>query len=356
MKVCILGNNLTSLVLTKTLSNMGLAVDIVYDNQILNINKTRTLAISKNNIEFFNNNILNINKLLWKINKIEIYNENLSNEKIINFQDDNDYLFSMVKNFELYNFLKANLKNNKSVKFKKKINYSSIMDDYKLIFNCDYKSLITKKFFYKNIKKNYKSFAYTAVINHTKITENDSAFQIFTKKGPFAFLPISKNQTSIVFSVRGLNTTSLEDLIKKYNIKYKVSKIGDVYKFKLSSSNLRSYYYKNILAFGDLLHRIHPLAGQGFNMSIRDISEIKKLIEFKINHGLELDKSIFLDFEKKTKHKNLIFSSGIDFIYEFFNLEKKFHNKFLIKSLKLLGKNNSINKFFIKVADKGLSI
>ncbi len=356
MKVCILGNNLTSLVLTKTLSNMGLAVDIVYDNQIFNINKTRTLAISKNNIEFFNNNILNINKLLWKINKIEIYNENLSNEKIINFQDDNDYLFSMVKNFELYNFLKANLKNNKSVKLKKKINYSSIMDDYKLIFNCDYKSLITKKFFYKNIKKNYKSFAYTAVINHTKIKENDSAFQIFTKKGPFAFLPISKNQTSIVFSIRGLNTTSLEDLIKKYNIKYKVLKIGDVYKFKLSSSNLRSYYYKNILAFGDLLHRIHPLAGQGFNMSIRDISEIKKLIEFKINHGLELDKSIFLDFEKKTKHKNLIFSSGIDFIYEFFNLEKKFHNKFLIKSLKLLGKNNSINKFFIKVADKGLSI
>ena len=356
MKVCILGNNLTSLVLTKTLSNMGIAVDIVYDNHILSINKTRTLAISKNNIEFFNNNILNINKLLWEINKIEIYNENLSNEKIINFQNNNNYLFSMLKNYELYNSLKKNLKKIKSVKFKKKINYSNIIDDYKLIFNCDYKSLITKKFFYKNIKKNYKSFAYTAVINHKKITENNSAFQIFTKKGPFAFLPISKNQTSIVFSIRGLNTTSLEDLIKKYNIKYKVLKIGDVHKFKLSSSNLRSYYYKNILAFGDLLHRIHPLAGQGFNMSIRDISEIKKLIEFKINHGLDLDKSIFSDFEKKTKHKNLIFSSGIDFIYEFFNLEKKFHNKFLIKYLKLLGKNNSINKFFIKVADKGLSI
>ena len=29
-----------------------------------------------------------------------------------------------------------------------------------------------------------------------------------------------------------------------------------------------SYYKDNILAFGDLLHKVHPLAGQGFNMSI----------------------------------------------------------------------------------------
>ena len=47
---------------------------------------------------------------------------------------------------------------------------------------------------------------------------------------------------------------------------------------------MRSYYYKNILAFGDMLHRLHPLAGQGFNMTIRDIKEIYKLIQFKIDH------------------------------------------------------------------------
>ena len=55
--------------------------------------------------------------------------------------------------------------------------------------------------------------------------------------------------------------------------------------------------FKNIIAFGDILHRLHPLAGQGFNMTIRDIKEINSLIEFKKKHGLELDKSIGLDFE-----------------------------------------------------------
>ena len=30
----------------------------------------------------------------------------------------------------------------------------------------------------------------------------------------------------------------------------------------------RNYFYKNILCFGDNLHSIHPLAGQGFNMNL----------------------------------------------------------------------------------------
>ena len=37
----------------------------------------------------------------------------------------------------------------------------------------------------------------------------------------------------------------------------------------------------NILAFGDLLHKIHPLAGQGFNMTIRDMTNLIKIIKIK---------------------------------------------------------------------------
>ena len=65
--------------------------------------------------------------------------------------------------------------------------------------------------------------------------------------------------------------------------------------------HLRSYYNKNILAFGDLLHRIHPLAGQGFNMTIRDIKILIGLIQKKIDLGLPIDSSINKEFENKTK-------------------------------------------------------
>ena len=44
MKVCILGNGLTSLTLAKTLANLGIYVDIITCNYPNNINTTRTLG------------------------------------------------------------------------------------------------------------------------------------------------------------------------------------------------------------------------------------------------------------------------------------------------------------------------
>ena len=86
MKVCILGNNLTSLTLAKTLVNLEINVEALYIKKKSIINKTRTIGISKNNINFFNEKIININQLLWKIKKIEIFSDNLTGEKLINFE------------------------------------------------------------------------------------------------------------------------------------------------------------------------------------------------------------------------------------------------------------------------------
>ena len=122
----------------------------------------------------------------------------------------------------------------------------------------------------------------------------------------------------------------------------------------MNSSNLRTYYKNNILAFGDSLHKVHPLAGQGFNMILRDIKEILNLIKSKQDNGLVIDSSICVDFEKKSKNRNYLFSNGIDLIYEFFNLENKMNNNLLSKTIKLFGKNQNISKTFIKIADKGI--
>ena len=359
MNVCILGGGLSSLTLAKTLVNQGISVDVCFKQKNLKHSSSRTIGISKSNIDFFNKNIVNIEKILWNINKIEIFTENLKNKKILNFEDNKDQLFSVISNNDLYNFLYLVLKKDNLFKetiFKNK-NFL-LKNDYDLIINCDPSHQITKKFFFKTIKKDYKSFAYTTIINHKRI-ENKVAVQIFTKKGPIAFLPISNYETSIVYSIH-LNDSeekvNMENLIKKYNSKYSIVNIRKIEKFNLESFNLRSYYYKNILAFGDLLHRPHPLAGQGFNMTIRDIQTLSKLIENKMNLGLQLDKSICIDFEKKTKHKNYIFSNGIDFIHEFFNFERKMNNKILSKSIGMLNKNKSLKLFLMKFADNGLVI
>jgi 2-octaprenyl-6-methoxyphenol hydroxylase len=356
MKVCILGDGLSGLSLAKALVNKGIYTDI-FSGRIQNTkDKSRTIGISKSNVEFFNKNILNIEKLIWDIKKIEVFSSNLDNQKILSFDKDDQRLFSIVKNHDLISNLSIQLKKNKFFKLKKKINNYDLLNNYNLIFNCDSNNKLTKKFFYKKFKKNYNSYAYTSIIEHKKLSKNNTATQIFTKGGPIAFLPISESQTSIVYSLRGNKKSNVENLIRKFNTKYTIKKITNIKSFELKSIDLRLYYYKNILAFGDLLHKIHPLAGQGFNMTIRDIKSLLKIIDYKLDNGLDLDSSVCSEFMSQNKHKNYLFSQGIDFIYEFFNFENKINNNFLSKSLQFFGNNKISNKFLTKFADEGILI
>ena len=305
MKVCILGGGISSLALAKALVNENIYVDNYLSSKDKQPSKSRTIGISRNNVNFFNGNIINIEKILWRLNKIEVFTDNLKNEKLLNFKNDKDQLFSILKNCELYQILNNELK--KSKFFKKKIIKNLDLffyRHYNLVINCDYNHFVSIKYFSKKIEKVYNCRAYTTVIKHKKLINNCTAIQIFTKNGPLAFLPISDIETSVVYSTNCIlekKDIDLKDLIQKYNNKYLIEKIDQVDDFQLQSLNLRSYYHKNILAFGDLLHRLHPLAGQGFNMTIRDIKQLLDIIKIKINLGLPLDSSIGIEFEKKNK-------------------------------------------------------
>ena len=364
MNICIIGDGLTSLSLAKNLINKKINVHFYHKNKIKNSSLSRTIVISKNNLEFFKKEIHKIpKKNFWEIKKIEIYSEKLNKEKLIKFENNKDSLFYMVKNDELYESLSKKMSENKFFKKKliiKKSFYTNLLkkNKYDLIINCDSNNFLTRKFFTKKIEKDYDNLAYTTILKHKKIV-NNIATQIFTKRGPIAFLPISNSETSVVCSLdiknKKYNDNEVLDLIIKNNPKYQIQKILKLSSFKLSSSNLRSYFHKNILAFGDLLHRIHPLAGQGFNMTIRDIKTLSRIIQKKIDLGMQLDSSILLDFEKDSKNKNFIFSNSIDFIYEVFNFDKEIKSKNFNKILKIIGKNTNLKNFFIKLADRGFN-
>ena len=361
MNICIIGGGLTSLSLAKNLINKKINVHFYHKNK--NLLSNRTIGISKNNLEFFRKEIYKIPKKdFWKIKKIEIYSEKLEKENLLRFENDKDSLFYMIKNDDLHKLLINKISKNKFFK-KNIIDKNSFYTDllnknkYDLIINCDSNNFLSRKFFTKKIHKDYDNFAYTTILKHKKIA-NNIATQIFTKSGPVAFLPISNKETSVVCSLdtknRKYNDSEVLDLIGKNNPKYQIQKILKLSSFKLSSSNLRKYHHENILAFGDLIHRIHPLAGQGFNMTIRDIKVLSVIIQKKINLGMQLDSSILSNFEKATKNKNFLFSNSIDFIYEVFNLDKEIKSKNFIKILKIVGKNKNLTNFLIKFADKGL--
>tara|TARA_Y100001970_G_scaffold202562_1_gene246612 strand:+ start:1362 stop:2471 length:1110 start_codon:yes stop_codon:yes gene_type:complete len=369
MNICLIGDGLISLTLAKALINKSIKVFMYYKKNQITYNQNRTIGITSNNLDFFQKEILEIKKdFAWKISEIEIYNEKDKEEKILNFKEPKKKLFSIIKNTDIINSLNNSLKINKNFK-KIKINNKSLYkkiisnNNFDLIINCDVNNEISKKYFYKKIIKNYESKAYATIIKHNKIN-NKKAVQIFTKYGPLAFLPISKTQTSIVYSIKNkninnfleMNQTKFENLILKNNKKYKINYINKFETFALKSKTLRNYYYKNILAFGDMLHTIHPLSGQGFNMTLRDIKVFLDLILEKESLGLPIDYSICKDFENRTKHLNFIFSSGNDFIYEFFNYDNFYMKTIPKKLLNFLSQNTFFNSVVKKYADRGLTL
>ena len=115
--------------------------------------------------------------------------------------------------------------------------------------------------------------------------------------------------------------------------------------FKIKFLVLRKYIYKNILSFGDLIHRVHPLAGQGFNMTIRDIKSLSKILDDNIKIGINDGEIIAQKFQESNKHLNFIYGLGIDSINSFFKLDNKLDNKISEPLFKILKGNKFLNKY-----------
>ena len=65
MKVCIIGDGLVSLTLAQVLIQKELEVDILSSKKDNKYDKTRTLGISKSNIDYFNDKIIDLRKISW---------------------------------------------------------------------------------------------------------------------------------------------------------------------------------------------------------------------------------------------------------------------------------------------------
>ena len=365
MNVGIIGNNLTGLILAKALVNKKVKVTLFHKSKLKEIKTNRCIGITSKNINFFNTEIFKINKRPLKpINEINIHFERNPKKKILSFEKKKETLIHFIKVESLLNEVKFMLK--KDNLFKKKIvnnkfNFENLVqkENYDLIFNCEKKNSLTKNLLNKSHKKNYKSVAITCNINHKKF-DNTIATQIFTKFGPLAFLPLTNNQTSVVFSLydqkKSYDNREILNLIKSYNNKYEINNFSKIEKANLYFYAARKYSKGKILLFGDVLHQIHPLAGQGFNMTLRDLKILLNIIQSKIILGLNLDQTIFVEFEKKVKPYNYIYSSGINFLQDFFKLDSKMKNNLSNKILHLISKNKIINDFFTRVADRGINI
>ena len=163
MKICLIGKNLTNLVLAKNLSNKNLDVDILFEEKKEKKFSQRTLAISKENFNFLlkTNNQMKISA--WPVKNIKIYSDINISKELLEFKNKKKESFFLVKYIDIFNSFEKLCKKNKKIKLKK-LDCLTKKKKYKLVINSDKNT----KFYYKKIEKNYNSAAYTGILYHEK--------------------------------------------------------------------------------------------------------------------------------------------------------------------------------------------
>ena len=276
----------------------------------------------------------------------------------------------MIKNSILTNLMFRRVKRIKSITIKSSKNISEIYNSgflksininnknykYNLVIICTghNSSLVKNLFNSQMIENSYKEIGITTILNHSSF-KNNTVRQIFLDSEILALLPISNTKTSIVWSVKksfkNKNSKFIKKKIKFYLEKYlKNITFNNKIEYKDLNFLIRNKYYQDrILLFGDALHVLHPFVGQGFNMTLRDLESLKKILNKKINLGLDIGTSdILSEFSEETKPRNFIFSVGVDLLKNSFSYEKLRN-----KMLKIFNKNKFAKDIFFNIADKG---
>jgi 2-octaprenyl-3-methyl-6-methoxy-1,4-benzoquinol hydroxylase len=122
----------------------------------------------------------------------------------------------------------------------------------------------------------------------TERPHGDTAWQRFLPGGPLAFLPFADGRSSIVWSLPDVEATrvlSLDDaafgeaLTRAFDRRLgTVRPVSSRAAFPLRRQLAADYVRGNVLVLGDAAHVVHPLAGQGVNLGLRDVAALRALV------------------------------------------------------------------------------
>lgn len=207
----------------------------------------------------------------------------------------------------------------------------------------------------------YRQFALVCDLKH-EMNHRGVATERFLPSGPLGILPKKDGYTSsIVWSIEKDSIDEIRqldsgDLLKLISEKFgnylgKLEFASDVKYFPLSLNQAKKYFEGRFVLVGDSAHAIHPLAGQGLNLSIRDINKLAELVEIQLKNGLDIGSSLMLEEYVKARSfdNNLMIESTHSLNYLFSNdfLPVKFIRR---KGLSIVNKIRPLKNMFMRYA------
>lgn len=139
---------------------------------------------------------------------------------------------------------------------------------------------------------NYQQSAVIANIATSK-PHNNQAFERFTDSGPLALLPMAasnedENRYSLVWTINSseqeemLNwddETFLQNLQQRFGTRAgEFIKVSGRHAYPLSFMRAKEHVRTRLAIIGNAAHSLHPVAGQGFNLGLRDVAALSQVI------------------------------------------------------------------------------
>ncbi len=208
--------------------------------------------------------------------------------------------------------------------------------------------------YHANIKYYYHDYQQTAFvfnISHSK-KHHGVALERFFPTGPLAILPVHNskiNQSSIVWTIDTILSNDevfkenfKEEFKKKYdNFFGKLISLSEVKKYPLNVFSCYDIFKKNIVLIGDACQAIHPIAGQGFNLGLRDAFILAETLSKSKELGLEpFNLNLMKSYENMRKLDKTLLVNATHNLNGLFSGSGKFKSLFRKTGLRIFSQSS----------------
>ena len=114
------------------------------------------------------------------------------------------------------------------------------------------------------------------------------AFERFTKRGPIAMLPLTGGRAAVIWTLPAADARGVaelpddrfrEELQTAFGYRLgRITRVGARHSHALARIAAEEQHRGRTLFIGDAAMRLHPVAGQGFNLALRDIATLAEVI------------------------------------------------------------------------------
>lgn len=178
-----------------------------------------------------------------------------------------------------------------------------------------------------NLQRRLYDYQQTALITQVTVEkpQPNLAFERFTATGPLAFLPMPENRYSVVWTVTSQqaevmmkwpNEMLLTQLQQQFGWRLgRLKGLNSCSAYPLKLVQLQQSLSKRVVVIGNAAHTLHPVAGQGFNLGLRDAATLAEVLAHYSQQGEDLGNQTVLetyaDYQRSDQQRVTLLTDGL---------------------------------------------